>query len=351
MSSTFDSFWGVGALCNQEASDEFLESVSCCIQSTINMGFPPISGVEHLRQLLGRSEKFIIHAVYGVEKFYRSFKIPKKRGGFRDITAPYPSLLECQRWIYKSILSRIQLDDSVHGFIKGKSIKSNASVHLGASQILKIDLKDFFPSIGFERIIMVFRTAGYSDPVSFVLAKLCSYNGYLPQGAPTSPVLSNIIAMPMDYRLKKASYSLGLSYTRYADDLTFSGDIIPISFIRLVQRIVEDSGFRINQSKTCLYRHSSARKIVTGIVVNGNRLALPKEYRKELRKDLHFIMKYGMNSHMKERKIRRIDYYEHILGKVNFWISIEPENLFAQKARAYLVQHRDEYYGIVEGEP
>lgn len=327
-------------------SESELASAMTYVDSLLNSDFPPIMGRDHLALLLGRTDLFLLKATQGTESFYRSFTIPKKSGGLRQITAPYPSLLECQRWINKNILGRIQLNEAAHGFVKGRSIRTNASSHLGAKMVLKMDLKDFFPSIGFERILMVFHTVGYSDTVSYFLARLCSYKDCLPQGAPTSPALSNIIAMPMDYRLQKLAQQMGLNYTRYADDLTFSGDLVSVPFIRMVRRIVENEGFIVNDLKTHLYRHSSSRKIVTGIVVSGERLALPKEFRQEMRRDLHYIMKYGIESHLKERKIRNINYYEHILGKVNFWLSIEPDNVLARQARAYFIQHREDYYGI-----
>ena len=203
-------------------------------------------------------------------------------------------------------------------------------------------MKDFFPSITINRIIYVFKSLGYTNKVAFYLASLCSYEGTLPQGAPTSPYLSNIIAKKLDKRLIGLSKRYDLRYTRYADDLTFSGDSIPAKLLEYINEIVTSEGFVINTEKTRLYKNGGKR-IVTGISVIGNELKLPKNYRRSLRQELHFIIKYGYESHIKKKKIRKVNYLETLIGKVNFWLSVEPSNKFALNARSYLLEVHKKY--------
>jgi RNA-directed DNA polymerase len=131
---------------------------------------------------------------------------------------------------------------------------------------LKLDLKDFFPSINLNRIIFVFKSLGYPNKIAFYLASICSYNESLPQGAPTSPILSNIIAKQLDKRLISLAKKYSLKFTRYADDLTFSGKKIPAKFIEYIKNIIEDEGFVVNESKTRLYKNNRKwrfRRILT----------------------------------------------------------------------------------------
>lgn len=307
------------------------------IKVLANNDVPIIFDYNHLRFLMGRSSIYFASAVNSPENHYRSFKIKKRNGGFREILAPYPALLEMQYWIYHNILKKIPVSSYSHGFVRKRSIITNAKIHLNQKELLKLDLKDFFPSININRIIYVFKSLGYSNQVAFYLASLCSYNDFLPQGAPTSPYLSNVIARHLDNRLIGLSKQYKLRYTRYADDLTFSGDSIPAKLIDYISNIVKEEGFTVNSDKTRLYKNGGKR-IVTGISVIGSKLQLPKDYKRNLRQELYFIMKYGYESHVKKLKIRKSNYLDVILGKVNFWLSIEPSNQFALDARSQLLE-------------
>lgn len=300
-----------------------------------NNNVPIIFDFNHLRLLMGRNLDYFTSVINSPENHYRSFQIKKRNGGYRDILAPYPALLEMQYWIYNNILKKIPTHPCSHGFSCKKSIITNAKIHLNQKELLKLDLKDFFPSISINRIIYVFKSLGYTNQVAFYLASLCSYNESLPQGAPTSPSLSNIIGSQLDKRLISLAKKYKLRYTRYVDDLTFSGENIPAKFIEYVHNIIIAEGFRINEDKTRLYKTKSKR-IVTGISVQGEDLQLPREYKRALRQELFFIMKYGYMSHLKKKRIRKINYLDSLIGKVNFWLSVEPNNEFAQKARTAL---------------
>ncbi|WP_051002492.1 reverse transcriptase family protein [Sulfurovum sp. AR] len=230
-----------------------------------------------------------------------------------------------QDWIYHNILKKTQISHHAHGFAIKKSIITNAKIHVGQKQLLKLDLKDFFPSIKLNRIIHVFSSLGYPNIIAYYLATICSYEDALPQGASTSPMLSNIIAKQLDKRLISFSKKFNLKYTRYADDLTFSGDEIPATLIKYITDIIEDEGFKLNTTKTRLYQEKSKR-IVTGISVIGSKIKIPRKYKRELKQELHYIFKYSLESHISKKKIRRLDYLLSLIGKVNFWISVEPDN-------------------------
>lgn len=318
--STFFKNRGV----SEDISEKYLEYIKKLLGNNVPIVFDSI----HLALLFGRKPEYLASAINSPNNHYRSFNIKKRSGGEREITTPYPALLEIQYWIYNNILKNIAINPCAHGFAFKKSIVTNATIHKGQKELLKLDLKDFFPSININRIIFVFKSVGYPNNIAFYLASLCSYEDHLPQGAPTSPILSNIIAKQLDKRLISLSKKFELKYTRYADDLTFSGDKIPVKFIEYITKIIEDEGFVVNESKTRLYKNRRKR-IVTGISVLENELKIPKEYKRNLRQELHFIFKHGFDSHVKKKKIRKANYLFSLLGKVNYWLSVEPKNEYA----------------------
>ena len=298
---------------------------------SIGAEFPIIFEFNHLSKLLGVTTAYLGSVINSTENHYRIFSIPKRnKEELRDIQAPYPALLECQKWINRHILKNIPIHSAANGYVSDRSIKTNAEEHLKQKSLLKIDLKNFFPSININRVINVFQRCGYADNVSFYLARICCYDNRLPQGAATSPYLSNVIAFTLDKRLHNMAKKLNLRYTRYADDLSFSGDMITGKIIDYISRIIEDCGFEINTNKTLLISKQN-RKIVTGLSISGDQVKIPKKYKRKLRQELHCIMRYGYLSHISNRKIRNPFYLDSIYGKYTFWKSIEPDNKFIQK--------------------
>lgn len=220
---------------------------------------------------------------------YIRFKIPKKTGGDRLISAPMPRLKRVQHWILRQILDRLPLHDAAHGFRCDRSIISNATPHVGQDLVVNYDLKNFFPSISYRRVKGVFRAMGYSEAVATILGLLCTEpeieeveldsktyyvatsDRHLPQGSPASPALSNLICRRLDRRLDRLSETLGFRYTRYADDLTFSasGENLQrlCTLLRRVEFVVNEEGLTINDQKTRVMRRSRQQE-VTGIVVN-----------------------------------------------------------------------------------
>lgn len=247
---------------------------------------------------------------------YRRFEIPKRSGGMRAIWAPLPKLKAAQRWILREIVEHLPVHGAAHGFLPGRSILTNAQVHTGSEAILTIDLKDFFPTVTWRRVKGIFRKAGYREQIATLLALLCTeapreavQDGdesllialgprCLPQGAPTSPGLSNTVALRLDRRLSGLARANGWRYTRYADDLTFSRPIgakggseaDPINLGRLmggVHRFVVDEGFAVNPKKTRVAR-TGRRQAVTGLIVNGEAAPrTPRTLRRMLRAAIH----------------------------------------------------------------
>jgi retron-type reverse transcriptase len=243
---------------------------------------------------------------------YIKFKITKKIGGYREISAPMPKLKALQHWILEKILYKVAPHESANGFIRGKNIVSNASFHLNKSVVINIDLKNFFPTITFARVRGLFENFGYSTQISTIFAILLTepvqekvvvdgkeyfiYLGErtLPQGSPASPMVSNLICRKLDNRLSGLAKSLGFVYSRYADDLSFSAESYKnISKILFwIDIVVQEEGFTVHKEKTQVMRKGSSQK-VTGIVVN-EKLSIPRKDLRRFRALLHQIEKSGL---------------------------------------------------------
>ncbi len=244
---------------------------------------------------------------------YRRFALPKKTGGERIISAPMPRLKRAQYWVLDKLLAHAPIHPAAHGFLRGRSIVSNATPHVGQAVVINLDLKDFFPSIGMPRIRGVFTQLGYSKQVATTLALLCteaateevSVDGetfhvahgprVLPQGAPSSPALTNLLCRRLDARLQGAAAKLGFAYTRYADDLTFSGGEptrkLAGKLLWRVKQIVIDEGFTPHPDKQHVMRDSQ-RQSVTGLVVNA-KPSLERDTLRRFRATLFQVEKDG----------------------------------------------------------
>lgn len=323
----------------QETIDRYLDQ----IKSLAASDSPVIFEVEHLSLLLGIEYLTIQAMINGTPRFYRAFTIKKRTGGNRIIHAPYPSLLQCQDWIYKNILLNCAVHDNAHGYIPKRSIFTNASPHLNCNVLLKMDLKDFFPSIGIGWVINLFSELGYSHSVSHALASLCCNKGSLVQGASTSPYLTNILLYGLDERLARLASKSNLKYTRYADDMTFSGGYISNKLPALIESIVSDYELVVNTNKTRLMINKN-KKIVTGLSVAGDTLRITRELRRTIKQAVHYIERYGFLSHVSQEKIKDPFYLDSIFGKVNFWLQAEPDNSDAKMCRDMLLPHFGKNY-------
>ncbi|UXV22130.1 reverse transcriptase family protein [Pseudomonas fluorescens] len=313
---------------NRGISREMISVYLPYIKKLCETSSPVVFELEHLSLLIGVEQHELRKMINSSNSFYHTFQIKKRSGGLRTIQAPYPSLLMCQNWIYKNILINKPVHTVAHGFVPGRSIFSNASAHLNSKCLMKMDLKDFFPSIRINWVINFFKSIGYADNVSFYLAALCCSDGRLVQGSSTSPFLTNILLVGLDERLSLLAKAYGLKFTRYADDLTFSGDYIPHKLIGIITEVVADYGLEVNDKKTRLQTNSN-QKIVTGLSVAGSVLAVPRKFKRELKAHLHYIRRYGFDSHVAKMKIRNPYYVDSIVGKLNFWLQAEPSSVDA----------------------
>lgn len=223
---------------------------------------------------------------------YRTFKIPKRAGGTREIAAPSAELKTLQRRILRSVLRRLHSHPSVTGFERRHSIVTNARCHAGQAVVARMDLRNFFPSTSARRVETYFRQIGWNAEAAGLLTRLCTHKGALPQGAPTSPRLANVVNYRMDARLDGLARRCGAAYTRYADDLTFSlqhDDRAAIhKLIRGTKRIVADCGYQLHHGKKLRVRRKHQRQLVTGLVVNSA-VNLPRHVRRRLRAIEHHL--------------------------------------------------------------
>ena len=318
--------WGsfIGKL---DLSDEEKSELLASVRKLVKNDFPIILSQTHFAKLIGFKKGIVSSMVHKTAKFYRTFSIPKKRGGFRKIVTPHPSLLEVQRWICGHILNRLQIHQASFAYRKGRNTMMNAKMHIGQENMLVIDLKDFFGTISEDRISKLFSQIGYNDKVAKVLKSVCCLDGTIPQGGATSPTLSNIVLYHLDSELSSLSSSEKLIYTRYADDLVFSGKSISNAFEEKVRSNIHSKGFQINERKRRLLGVGS-RKIINGIVVKKDTIRLPKYVRRKIRQEVYFITKNGVLSQIEKQN--DIYYIDRIIGKLNYWKQVEPNNPFVK---------------------
>ena len=288
--------------------------------------------------LLGVEVNRLEEILNNVSGHYQEFWMRKRSGGYRMISAPDKDLQAIQSTIYSRILSSVTIvHPAAVGFRCGRSVVDNAAPHLGKRCVLKMDIHDFFGSIRSPRVRQTFKKIGYPENVSKVLGALCCLHRHLPQGAPTSPALSNIVGYEMDRKLAALAAEYGLTYTRYADDLTFSGDVFPKEqIIPQVKRIIRDEKFEPNHKKTH-FMNQSSRKIITGVsVASGVKLTIPKSKKREIRKNVYFILTKGLAEH--QRRIGSHDpaYLKRLIGMLCYWRAIEPDNTYASDSIAAL---------------
>lgn len=285
---------------------------------------PVIFDRDHLAHLLRLRPAELSHLIHNQDSHYSIFKLPKRKSGYREISAPSPILKQIQRWILDNILQNMKVSNCAFGFIPGRSIVDNASKHINQDSIVNVDLKDFFLSVKFQTIFRIFFYYGYSKEVSFYLSRLCTYHDSLPQGAPSSPYFSNIALLKVDKRLEFLAKKFSATYTRYADDITFSGKGNLGNIVPIVGNILKEEGYSINDGKTRIaFKHQ--RQEVTGLLVNDQAVRIPKPFKRGLFQEIYYCQKYGVNSHMKHKGITKMFYKEHLYGKAYYILMVEPK--------------------------
>ncbi|VXC34524.1 conserved hypothetical protein [Flavobacterium sp. 9AF] len=307
---------------------------------------PYFDTVAQLADAMGITTKMLTYWAYhrpvSLTSHYYTFEIAKKSGGKRKIAAPKKGLKKLQNWILTSILSKIALQDEVHGFTSKRSIVSNAQPHIGKTVVVNMDLKDFFPSVHYKRVKGLFSTLGYSEQIASILALLCTQaetkqvtldnvlyyvqqgNRVLPQGSPASPAISNLIAYKLDKRIKGLAKRYGFTYTRYADDLTFSSDTATdkdiAALLHFAKKISTSEDFTVHPDKVHVMKQSRQQK-VTGVVVN-EKPNIDRNRLRQFRALLHQIKNKGWQD-KQWRKSNNV--YAAIEGYILFVHMIAPE--------------------------
>lgn len=250
----------------------------------------PLLTMADLASRLNMSEQELA----GVRCEYTEFTIPKRSGKRRTIHAPSPRLKLVQRLIDKRVFGGIRVHDAATGFVRGRSFVTHAAWHAGQAVVVRFDLKDFFPSIKRWRVVELCLWLGWDESAAERIADLCTHQGSLPQGAPSSPRLANILSIGMDRRLVGVARVAGARYSRYADDLTFSfavDDQTQIhTLLGTVKLVVWDfwhGDMQLHDKAKLHIRRGHDRQEVTGLVVNGGIPRLPRERRRWLRAVRH----------------------------------------------------------------
>lgn len=296
---------------------------------------PVIYNPTHLSGLVGYKKEYLKKASLFPNYFYRDFEVAKKNGSKRLISEPLPSLKEIQIWILRNILYKIPSSAFAKAYRPTVTLLENLRFHKKQSKVFTLDLENFFPSIRVEAVENEFLKLGYSKIVSKLLSKLCTRNGTLPQGAPTSPYLSNLVFKEADAAIAAYCKEHKIRYTRYADDMSFSGDFDENELLQKVTETVEKMGLRINAKKTKLMT-TGMRQTVTGVVVNEKPQVVFYK-RNELRQDLYYIQKFGFEEHREYKEIDQKNYLEHLLGKINFVLQINPKDAEFIKYKSLLI--------------
>ena len=270
---------------------------------------------------------------------YKEFEIPKRTGGTRRITAPVGKLKDIQKCIAIILSPYYLAPDCVHGFVEGRSVATNASKHIERNYVLNIDLKDFFPTITYTRVMKALMELGFNEEVSDTIARLCTIPSWdkssqmlrnaLPQGSPASPLLSNIVCSSLDQRLMALAKRFGLTYSRYADDITFSSNhsvyAKDSAFLQELEDIVKSSGFKINKKKTRLQKKGS-RQEVTGLIV-GEKINTYRQFTKNLRAAVFHADTNGCTPHE----------FKNIMGRVSYLAMVKgPDDPIVKRLRAIM---------------
>ncbi|MDX1932722.1 MAG: reverse transcriptase domain-containing protein [Capsulimonadales bacterium] len=323
------------------------ESPSHQPEKVADSGLPSLASAADIARAIGIPENELAFLAFhrsavGTDHYSR-FAIPKKKGGVRVISSPKRRLRVAQGWLLVSILEKLPVHDAAMAFRPGRSVVDNAVPHRGKAVVVKTDLKDFFPSITWRRVKRLFQSLGYGEGVSTILSLIATETPRiavlldgkrrfaavgeraLPQGACTSPAITNLLCRRMDARLAGAANAFGFTYTRYADDLTFSHEDPEAKvggLLSLVRAIIADEKFVIKEEKTQILRPQD-RQVVTGLVVNGD--ARPRVSRDDLRRFRAFLHQCETRGH--EAMSERIgkDAYAYAAGYLSYLHMTRPE--------------------------
>lgn len=339
-------------------------------------GLPPLLTLGHLAHMTGVDYKYLRSIVSRSHDAYKPFVIRKRSGGGRLIATPEPQLLAVQRWIAQRVLAKLPVHSASMAYAPGASPLSCARRHLGARWLVKFDIHDFFESISERRVYFVFRGCGYQPLVAFELARLCTrvhsqytlvvpggrsarrdapgvivaYDdprlGHLPQGAPSSPMLANLASRPLDDLLDRIAVRSDLVYTRYSDDVIFSTDADLTqdqvrTLIHDVARSFTAFGHVLHRKKITVAPPGS-RKLVLGLLVDGDTIRLSRAYRGRLDSHVRGIEKFGLAEHAASRRFASIwGMLRHVYGLLAHAQSVDATYAVRLKTRLSTALNRE----------
>jgi len=278
-----------------------------------------------LERDLGIPVKTLYAVSNNLQHHYRKVQLPKKSGGYRKLSVPDEVLKKIQRQISDVLLIHMPISRYAKAYRFGSTTLKNARPHVGKKVVLKLDILHFFDSIRYSDVKdKVFLAEVYAENIRILLAMLCYYKDFLPQGAPTSPAITNILMCEFDELVGQWCREQNIGYTRYCDDMTFSGDFDPAEVIRFVRGELKKLGFLLNEQKTRIQK-CGQQQSVTGIVVN-EKPNISADYRRQLRQELYYCRKFGVPEHIRRTSMDMTEeaYLKHLLGKVNYVLQICP---------------------------
>ena len=303
----------------------------------LNMiGLPAIQSLDDFSLLTHVSKYTIYQLSTHSEKYYKTYNIKKKSGKYRTISQPSKKLKGLQSWLLVNVLNNVKVSSSCKGFEKKSSTLDNALPHKGANIVLSMDLKDFFPTITSKQVFNIFKKLGYNNLISTIFTNICTYKGFLPQGSPCSPKLANLTAWKLDLRIQGFVGKRGINYTRYADDLTFSGlnPLNVVKIIPMIKEIIEDENFIVNNSKTRI-AGSARAKIVTGLIISGENIGIGKHKYKIVRAKIHNLTK------LKSDEKDNMKLLFEVSGWLSYLNSVDKSRF--EKAKIYIKKLSYEY--------
>ena len=288
-----------------------------------------------------KDDKKYIKTIYtisnNIEKNYKIYKIKKRNGKYRTIYEPNLILKQIQKQILNNILNNKSISKYAKAYHKGIQLKDNAIPHINKEMILKLDIKDFFENISFLNIYnSCFPIEYFPKSVGMILTYLCTYDNHLTQGSPTSAYISNLVMKEFDEELGNWCNLRNISYTRYSDDMTFSGAFNPSELITKVRKMLYKLELELNNDKIHIVYKSSSQN-VTGIVVN-EKMQVNVKYRNKIRQEIYYIKKFGLSSHLKKCDIN-IDskrYLNILYGRVLYVLQINENDKEFIKYRQFI---------------
>ena len=304
-------------------------------------GLPFLYDTYQLADFLFVRRKALFHTLRHGEKYYRPVTIKKRNGGKRHLSVPDEWLKGVQERILHGLLDGRPVSRYATAYHRGATLQKNAAPHAGKKYLLKLDLQNFFGSIRFDQVYgAAFNTRYYPKQVGTILTTLCCREDVLPQGAPTSPALSNLVMCRFDDAFGGWCKKRGWVYTRYCDDLTVSGDTpLYLAYCR-AKAMLQEMGFVLNEEKTRFLSHGR-RQSVTGLTVNET-VRVSGDYKRRLRQEVYYAEKFGAEDVIRRQGLsayRHPDgtpdgerYWRSLMGRIGYVLQIEPENAWFRAA-------------------